>query len=890
MRMGELPKVFEHANVDPRWYAFWERIGAFRANPDSQRSPFSMVLPPPNVTGWLHIGHALNQTLPDIVARWRRMQGFDVLWLPGTDHAGIATQNVVEQQLAAEGKTRQDVGREAFEARVWEWARQSRGTITGQMRMLGSSVDWSRERFTLDENLSRAVRRVFVSLYHEGLIYRGRYIINWCPRCRTALSDLEVVHRETSGKLYHIRYPSVTGEGAVTVATTRPETMLGDTGVAVHPEDGRYRQLVGQRLRLPVIGRELPVIADELVDPEFGTGAVKVTPAHDPNDFAMGQRHGLAQVAVIDEDARMTRDAGPYAGQDRFEARAALLAQLERERLLVGIEEHRHAVGHCQRCTTIVEPLLSTQWFVRIAPLAEPAIQVVKEGRIRFVPENWAKTYFEWMTNIHDWCISRQLWWGHRIPAWHCDACGEIVVQEEIPKMCACGRPLRQETDVLDTWFSSGLWPFSTMGWPERTPDLGRYYPTSLLITGLDIIFFWVARMIMLGVKFTGDVPFEKVYITSLVRDEHGHKMSKSKGNVVNPLELMEEIGADAFRFTLAAMASPGMDISLSEGRLRGSRQFINKIWNASRFILMNLPESLQERPPVPPTPRLELCHRWILHRVSELAAEVGDAFESFRFDVAADRLFHFFWHEYADWYIELVKPHLQATGEIRDTAVAVLLEVHDRVLRMLHPFIPFVTEEIWQKLPRQADVGRTADGHDQTIALAQFPAKEPRWLDADAVAKMRLLQELITTIRTVRAERAVPPSRKIRVVVEGVDDHQHALFVDHRAYVTRLAGLDAVEFSAQVPRSPDTVIRVLRDMQVHVPLAGIVDRKAESVRIERELAKLVRQRGVLEGKLANAAFRTRADPEVVKETEMQAHNLGLRQERLEKILQELGG
>ena len=888
--MGELPKVFEHAKVDPRWYAFWERIGAFRANPDSQRPPFSMVLPPPNVTGWLHIGHALNQTLPDIVARWRRMQGFDVLWLPGTDHAGIATQNVVEQQLAAEGKTRQDVGREAFEARVWDWARQSRDTITGQMRLLGSSVDWSRERFTLDENLSRAVRRVFVSLYHEGLIYRGRYIVNWCPRCRTALSDLEVVHTEISGKLYHIRYPYVTGEGTVTVATTRPETMLGDTGVAVHPEDGRYRQLVGQRLRLPVIGRELPVIADELVDPEFGTGAVKVTPAHDPNDFAMGQRHGLAQVAVIDEDARMTRDAGPYAGQDRFEARAALLEQLERERLLVGVEEHRHAVGHCQRCTTIVEPLVSTQWFVRIAPLAEPAIQVVKEGRIRFVPENWAKTYFEWMTNIHDWCISRQLWWGHRIPAWHCDACSEIVVQEEIPKMCACGGPLRQETDVLDTWFSSGLWPFSAMGWPERTPDLGRYYPTSLLITGLDIIFFWVARMIMLGVKFTGDVPFEKVYITSLVRDEHGHKMSKSKGNVVNPLTLMEEIGADAFRFTLAAMASPGMDISLSEGRLRGYRQFINKIWNASRFVLMNLPESLQERPPVPPAQRLELFHRWILHRVSELAAEVGDAVESFRFDVAADRLFHFFWHEYADWYIELVKPHLQATGEIRDTAVAVLLEVHDRVLRMLHPFIPFVTEEIWQKLPRQVDVGRTADGHDQTIALAQFPAKKPRWLDADAVAKMRLLQELVTTVRTVRAERAVPPSRKIRVVVEGADDHQHALFVDHRAYVERLAGLDAVEFSDQVPRSPDTVIRVLRDMQVHVPLVGIVDRKAESVRIERELAKLVRQRGALEGKLANAAFRTRADPEVVRETETQAHNLGLRQEKLEKILQELGG
>ena len=594
------------------------------------------------------------------------------------------------------------------------------------MRTLGSSVDWSRERFTLEENLSRAVRRVFVSLYHDGLIYRGKYIVSWCPRCRTALSDLEVVHRETSGKLYHIRYPYVTGEGAVTVATTRPETMLGDTGVAVQPGDERYRQLVGRRLRLPVIGRELPIIADEFVDPEFGTGVVKVTPAHDPNDFAMGQRHGLAQVAVIDEDGCMTTDAGPYAGQDRFEARAGLLEQLEREHLLVGTEEHRHAIGHCQRCGTIIEPLVSPQWFVRIAPLAEPAMQVVREGRIRFVPENWTKTYFEWMTNVHDWCISRQLWWGHRIPAWHCDACGEVVVQEAVPPACPCGEPLRQETDVLDTWFSSGLWPFSTMGWPEHTTDLARYYPTSLLITAHDIIFFWVARMIMLGVRFAGDVPFRKVYITSLVRDEHGHKMSKSKGNVINPLELMEEIGADGFRFTLAALASPGMDISLSEGRLRGYRQFINKIWNASRFVLMNLPVSLQQRSEVPPTARLELCHRWILHRVSELAAEVDDAFEAFRFDVAADRLFHFFWHEYADWYIELIKPHLQATGEIRDTAAAVLLEVHDRALRMLHPFIPFVTEEIWQKLPRQAEAGRTADGHHQTIALAQFPGKEP--------------------------------------------------------------------------------------------------------------------------------------------------------------------
>ena len=511
--MLEMAKGFDHREVDPKWYAYWERIGAFRADPSSGRPRFSMVIPPPNVTGSLHIGHALNHTLPDVIVRWKRMQGVDVLWLPGTDHAGIATQNVVEKQLAAEGTTRHDLGREAFEARVWTWVEQSHDVITGQMRKLGSSVDWSRERFTLDENLSRAVRHVFVSLHREGLIYRDKYIVNWCPRCRTALSDLEVDHHDTSGKLYHVLYPSLDGEGGVIVATTRPETMLGDTGVAVHPDDERYRALVGSRVRLPVVGRELPIVADEFVDPAFGTGAVKVTPAHDPNDFALGSRHDLPQVIVIGEDGRMTGAAGPFAGQDRFEARAALLAQLEREGVLVKVEDHRHAVGHCQRCSTVVEPLVSTQWFVKIKPLAEPAIAAVREGRIRFVPENWARTYFEWMENIHDWCISRQLWWGHRIPAWYCDACSATVVSEETPTACACGGALRQDTDVLDTWFSSGLWPFSTMGWPEPTRDLERYYPTTLLITAFDIIFFWVARMIMLGVKFAGDVPFREVYI-----------------------------------------------------------------------------------------------------------------------------------------------------------------------------------------------------------------------------------------------------------------------------------------------------------------------------------------------------------------------------------------
>ena len=888
--MPDLTKVFDHATVDPKWYAFWEELGAFRADPSSGRPPFSMVLPPPNVTGWLHIGHALNQTVPDVVARWKRMQGYDVLWLPGTDHAGIATQNVVEKQLAAEGKTRHDLGREAFEARVWEWVKKSHGTITSQMRQLGSSVDWSRERFTLDESLSRAVRRVFVTLHQEGLIYRGTYLVSWCPRCRTALSDLEVVHKDTRGKLYQIRYPYTDGQGAVVVATTRPETMLGDTAVAVHPDDERYDDVVGRSVRLPVVGRELPFVRDDFVDPEFGTGAVKVTPAHDPNDFAMGQRHDLPQVSVIDEDGKMTAEAGAYAGQDRFAARRALVEQLEAEGFLVSVEDHVHAVGHCQRCGTVVEPLLSTQWFVKIKPLAERAIEVVDTGQTEFIPTNWTKTYNDWMTNIHDWCISRQLWWGHRIPAWYCDACGELIVAEDTPSACACGGTLRQDTDVLDTWFSSGLWPFSTLGWPTDTPDLARYYPTTLLITAHDIIFFWVARMMMLGVKFAGDVPFKQVYITSLVRDAHGQKMSKSKGNVVDPLELIGEIGADAFRFTLAALASPGMDISLSEGRLRGYRQFINKIWNASRFVLMNLPQDLETRPELPDRDRLDVIHRWMLHRTNELSADVQAAFENFRFDVAADRLYHVFWHEYADWYIELVKSHLQADGPKRDHAVAVLLEVHDRILRLLHPFIPFVTEEIWQALPQRPEDGRVEGRDEQTITLAAFPTASSDWRDDEAASVITQLQEVVTAVRTIRSEWGVPPARKIRAVIEAAPPSDQDVLRAQAANVEALAGLEGLEFADSVPRDPDTVRRVVRTFQVHVPLAGIVDRQQETERVRRNLAKLVKQRAALKSRLANSAFVERADPAVVEEARSQELAVGQHQEKLEQILQELGG
>jgi len=884
----ELPKGFDHTTVDPKWYSFWESTGAFRADPTTSRPVFSMVLPPPNVTGVLHIGHALNQTLPDIVCRWKRMAGYDVLWLPGTDHAGIATQNVVEKQLAKEGTDRHKVGRESFEAKVWEWSRQSHGTITNQMRTLGSSVDWSRERFTLDEDLSRAVRRVFVTLYREGLIYRGKYIVNWCTRCRTALSDLEVVHTEQRGHLYHIHYPLVEGDQFVTVATTRPETMLGDTAVAVHPEDERYVGLVGKRLCLPIMGRELPVVADSFVDASFGSGAVKVTPAHDPNDFEIGKRHDLPKISVIGEDGRMTDAAGVYAGKDRFTARRDLVAHLEDEGLIEKIENHTHSVGHCSRCHTVVEPLVSTQWFVRIKPLAEPAIAAVRDGRTRFVPENWERTYFEWMTNIHDWCISRQLWWGHRVPAWYCDRCGEVLVEEVTPDKCLCGSPLRQDTDVLDTWFSSALWPFSTMGWPDRTDDLERYYPTSLMITGLDIIFFWVARMMMLGLKFTGHVPFKTVYITSLVRDEHGKKMSKSKGNVVNPLQVMDEIGADALRFTLAALASPGMDISLSEGRLRGYRQFVNKIWNVSRFVLMNLPDSLAVRPELPRPDELETIHRWVLHRVNALIIEVTRALEEYRFDVAADRLYHFFWHEYADWYVEWVKPHLQSEGGERERAVAVLLTVHDLSLRLLHPFMPFVTEELWQTLPQAHDEEVKEGAKTRSITRSAYPVEMSSWVDDESVSALELLQEVITAVRTVRAELGVPPAKKLIMLIEQATSDDQQILEVHGGYLRRLAGLEAFTFAAEVSRDQDTVRRVVRQMRLYLPLAGILDREAETERIKRELDKVAKQLSPLEARLKNPKFREKADPDVVDEAESKQGVLLERRRQLEQILAEL--
>ena len=704
--MIQLDKKYEPGEVEKRWGRFWEEKNFFHADETRESPAFSIVIPPPNITGRLHIGHAFNNTLQDILTRWKRMQGCNALWQPGTDHAGIATQNVVEKQLHEEGTDRQDLGREAFVKRVWKWRNESGGTITNQLKKLGCSLDWERDRFTMDEGLSKAVREVFVSLYEEGLIYKGDYIINWCPRCHTALSDLEVEHQDIQGYLYHLKYSIKDSEDFLVIATTRPETMLGDTAVAVNPNDERYQKYKGKKLILPVLNREVPLIEDDYVDTSFGTGALKVTPAHDPNDFELGRKHQLETINIMNPDGTMNSVASPtYEGLDRFECRKKLISNLKDSGVLIKIEDLNHSVGHCYRCRTVVEPYLSKQWFVKVKPLAEPAMKAVRDGSIKIVPKFWENTYFEWMENIRDWCISRQIWWGHQIPAWNCKACGEVVVARETPNSCsACSSTdLIQETDVLDTWFSSALWPFSTLGWPEKTDSLKRFYPTSVLCTGFDILFFWVARMIMMGLKFMGDVPFRDVYIHALIRDAEGQKMSKTKGNVIDPLEVMEQYGTDALRFTLAAFAAQGRDIKLAEDRIEGYRNFCNKLWNASRFVFMNLEDykgscALDERS------KFSSADLWILSRLNRATKDVNEALEAFRFNDAALTVYKFIWNEYCDWYIELTKSKLTDPGLKRVAAQNMLIHVLDSALKLLHPFMPFITEEIWQKLPQDED------------------------------------------------------------------------------------------------------------------------------------------------------------------------------------------
>jgi valyl-tRNA synthetase len=783
---------------------------------------------------------------------------------------------VVERQLAKEGKKKEDLGREEFEKRIWQWKEESGGQILKQLRLMGFSLDWSRERFTMDAGLSRAVREVFVSLYEQGLVYRGHYIVNWCPRCVTALSDLEVETRPVNGSLWHIRYREPGGGPGIVVATTRPETLLGDTAVAVHPDDERHRHLVGKTVVLPVLGREIPVVADTFVDPAFGTGAVKITPAHDPNDFAAGQRLGLPSIDIMDERAVLNENAGPYAGQERFAAREGILAQLQAEGLLVSTTPHVVPLGHCQRCRTPVEPRLSRQWFVKIAPLAEPAIRAVEDGRIRFNPESWAKTYFEWMRNIRDWVISRQLWWGHRIPAWTCGGCEEVVVSREDPKACPkCGSAsLEQEQDVLDTWFSSGLFPFSTLGWPEQTRDLKRYYPNDVMMTGFDIIFFWVARMIMLGLRFAGDVPFRTVFINGLVRDEKGDKMSKTKGNDVNPLDLIGQYGTDALRFTLVALATPGTDPSLSASRLLGYRAFVNKLWNASRFVLMNLEG---ERAPSYDRGALPLASRWILSRQQDVARRVGAALGEYRFDQAANELYHFVWDELCDWYIEIAKGWFSDPVE-GPRVRAVLLEVLEKTLRLLHPVMPFVTEEIWQMLPHEGE----------SIMVAPFPTADDGKVDAAAEAEMGRLMRVVTAVRTIRATYEVDRKRRLEATLVAADPADRAFFTQHEAMIRHLALLGSLTMAAEAGDAAGTIRQPVDTAELRIPMAGLFDVAAETARLSREAEKIEAELASLAKKLDNPQFVDRAKPEVVKEARDRVQELKERRAKIDATLGDL--
>ena len=899
----ELSKTFEPKAAEERWYQQWIELGYFTADPAKPGEAFSIVIPPPNVTGQLHLGHALNVTLQDVIVRTRRMQGRNTLWVPGTDHAGIATQNVVEREIAKEGLNRHQLGRTAFEQRVWKWREAYGGRILHQLRMLGASCDWSREHFTLDPDLSRAVNEVFVRLHRDGLIYRDRQLINWCPRCETALSDLEVEHRDTDGHLYYIKYPLVDGSGAITVATTRPETMLGDTAVAVSPDDVRYRAMVGKRVRLPLIGREIEVIADAAVDSQFGTGAVKITPAHDFNDFVMGRRHGLAEISVMDTRGRMNAEAGPYQGLSIKEAREAVVNDLKAQGLLEKIEPHRHAVGACSRCDTTVEPLLSFQWFVKIAPLAEKAIAAVRDGRTRFHPKFWENTYFGWLENVHDWCISRQLWWGHRIPAWRCSRCEHFTVAAEPPSRCEkCeGTDLIQEEDVLDTWFSSALWPFSTLGWPNDTADLKRYYPTSLLITGFDIIFFWVARMMMMGLYCLDDVPFRDVYITPLVRDQHGKKMTKSRGNVVDPLVIMEDYGTDAVRFTLAQLAVQGRDLILADERLAASKAFANKIWNAARFVMMNLKDAPQPIPSVK-AERLGLAERWILDRLNHAVKGVTEAIDAYQFNVAALAIYQFIWHEFCDWYIELSKEPLKAGGESQAAARYVLVRCFDQLLRLLHPFMPFISEEIWQTIRPYIDE-RNLPAH---VAIAKFPQADADLLSNEERVAMDHCIAATEAINSLRSLLGFHPGQQSTVFVRplssggaGGDGSSGGMSTDNFAaelaawkpYAMTRTKAESLEILANGAQRPaGMVTTVLEWAEISVKAAEGFDFEKARNALRKKLAEISAHHEQHLRRLSNPDFQAKAADEMKLQIEQRAEELGGQRKLLEAQLQLLGG
>jgi len=867
-----IPTVYDPQAVEAKWYKYWEEQGLFHDEVDKGKKPFSIVIPPPNVTGQLHMGHALDNALQDILIRFRRMQGYNTLWMPGTDHAGIATQIKVEEMLASEGLTRHEVGREKFIEKVWEWKEQYGDRIIKQLKSLGASCDWQRERFTMDEGCSKAVREVFVSLYEKGLIYQGHRITNWCPRCNTALSDIEVEHEDASGHLYHVRYP-VEGDAGeyLSVATTRPETILGDTAVAVHPEDARYSHLIGKNLILPLVGRCIPVIADEYVDKDFGTGAVKITPAHDPNDFEMGLRHKLPQIVVIANDGTMSADTGKYAGMDRYACRKVVVADLQEQGYLVKIDDHQHAVGHCQRCRTVVEPLVSKQWFVNMQSLAKPAIEAVTTGEIQFVPERFTKTYINWMDNIRDWCISRQIWWGHRIPAWYCECGATIVAREDVTTCPTCGgHNTQQDPDVLDTWFSSGLWPFSTMGWPEETDELQQFYPTSVLVTGYDIIFFWVARMIMMGLEFKKEIPFKHVFIHGLVRDPQGRKMSKSLGNGIDPLEIIEKNGADTLRFTLVTGNTPGNDMRFYPERVESSRNFANKLWNASRFVLMNLEDvdNIEQLNKFGITAKendsFTLADKWILSRFAKTVNEVTRNLERFELGEAARLLYEFIWNEYCDWYIEMAKARLYNKEDVlaRTTAQYVLWYVLEKTLKLLHPFMPFITETIWQHLPH--------DGH--SIMVAEWPAEDSVLLNEQVEQQMNTIMDAIKAIRNMRAEVNVPPGKKSEVILQVVASEMQAVFAKNLQYLKTMAAAEPIRLlGSDAPKPENAMTAVVSGVEIYMPLKGMIDVEKETVRLNKELAGLDKELARIAGKLSNEGFVAKAPPEVISKEKAKA-------------------
>ncbi len=856
---NNIPKVYDPQSFEKKWYKFWEENKLFHAEVDKSKKPYSMVIPPPNVTGQLHMGHALDNTLQDILIRFRRMQGYNAVWIPGCDHAGIATQAKVEAALREEGTNRYELGREKFLERVWDWKEQYGNRIMSQLRSLGSSCDWDRQRFTMDEGCSAAVREVFVSLYDKGLIYQGTRITNWCPNCNTAISDIEVEHENENGHLWHLRYQVEGEDRYVEIATTRPETMFGDTGVAVHPDDERYKDIVGKTLILPIVNRRIPLFADEYVDKEFGTGAVKVTPAHDPNDFEMGLRHNLEQIKVINNDGTMGEGAGKYNGMDRYECRKALVKELEELGVLVSVEEHEHAVGHCSRCHSTIEPMVSKQWFVKMESLAKPAMEAVKDGRIKFVPERFSKIYLQWLENIRDWCISRQLWWGHRIPAWYCDDCGETSVSRTDLTECPhChSQHIHQDEDVLDTWFSSGLWPFEIMGWPQETEELKHFYPTATLVTGYDIIFFWVARMVMMGLEFGKDIPFHHVFIHGLVRDSQGRKMSKSLGNGIDPVEVIEKYGADTLRFMLITGNTPGNDMRFYWERVEGARNFANKIWNASRYMLMNL-EGF-DKSFKPAEEDYTLSDKWILSRYARTVRDVTENLDKFELGEAGRMIYEFIWNEFCDWYIELTKARLYDKENVRarNTALYVLSTVLEGTLRLLHPFMPFLTEEIWQKVPH--------DDALKSIMETSWPEVTAECISDEIEAEMTAIMETIKTVRNMRAEVGAAPSKKSELILNFTDESLRAVFTENQSYLDKLASSDPITILPAGADKPENAMAgVVNGVEVFLPLKGLIDVDKESARLMKELEKLNKEISRLEKKLGNEGFLAKAPADVV--------------------------